>query len=136
MESSSAALALPSLPPRPVSSTSGTAGQSPSTSPRSQILEIEGQVYEALPRPHNSPSYAWFCPVCGEVWARAITGGRFAVWTRPCSKHLDPLLPSLAIPGSIWLAWDTDFTDSLSRELVSRELLLLLAHVERFGYDC
>ena len=69
-------------------------------------------------------SYAYFCPVCAEIWARCVLdGAEFQVWTRGCSKHS---LYNGSHPGSLWLSWDPHFSFSLPREALLRELTLLL----------
>jgi hypothetical protein len=70
-------------------------------------------------------SYAWFCPECGEVWARSVCGtARFQITTQPCATHRDPLLPRIMVSGSLVLPFDKDFNDSLSPALWLREFQL------------
>lgn len=78
-------------------------------------------------------SIAMFCPVCGEVWARfpveaTATGKQqpFHILTINCKKH--PSDFSLAVPGSAWLSWDREFTNTFPPMMLERELLLHLDH--------
>lgn len=60
-------------------------------------------------------SYAFFCPVCAEVWARCpveLPGGTckpFMVLTRACRKHPTT---TLGAAGELYLDWDQDFSNS------------------------
>lgn len=76
-------------------------------------------------------AYAFFCPVCGEVWARCpiedtLLGGTslYQSITARCQKHPEPL--SLKLPGSLWLSWDREFSDSFPDDLVRYEFNLLM----------
>jgi len=71
-------------------------------------------------------SYAWFCPYCADIWARAIvtTAPVFQSNAHPCEKHLLPDGWLFQLPGSIFLSWDKDFTAALPRELWEREFNL------------
>lgn len=80
-------------------------------------------------------STAFFCPHCGEIWAKAtIPGARFRVYTHPCEKH-----PSQTpvwvneVPGSVFLTHDRDYEDSLPEEVWRRELDLAFEHILRNG---
>lgn len=65
-------------------------------------------------------SFAYFCPVCAELWARCpVAGSEWMVWTRPCRKH-PPQYSS--IPGSLWLPWEKSFNDAFTPELLAWEL--------------
>jgi len=82
------------------------------------------RVREEMQRP---PSYAWCCPVCGEIWARSIifteSGEQvpFQFLTAACEEHLDTLLPSLIVPGSLLLPMEMEFNKSLPFPLWVRE---------------
>jgi len=75
------------------------------------------------------PHTAYFCPLCGELWARAIYSFSFeyrpipqAAWTvtlRPCVKCGDGTLLDEQLEGA-------------SPELLTREFLALL---ERYHYE-
>jgi len=62
-------------------------------------------------------SYAYFCPICAEVWARAPTispsgkVSRFTVWTLACRKHHDT--ERLSVSGSLLLPWDNTYNEAL-----------------------
>lgn len=81
-------------------------------------------VHEALLPPR---SYAFFCPTCGKLWARApvwktIEGNEcfyFNVWTLGCQKHS---LGMFSIPGSLFLTWDKPFNDNFPDEVLAWEL--------------
>lgn len=76
------------------------------------------------------PSFAWFCPVCGEVWCSAkIEGRHYMVWTVPCEDHQDPLLHT--IPGSVWLSFEPEFLAELPPEMLRREFDLHIAYAEK-----
>lgn len=75
-------------------------------------------------------SRAFFCPICGEVWARVVVEGasEFQSYTRTCARH-DPRW-SIEIPGSIWISWDRDFQDAFPSEALKREVRLHLDHAQ------
>jgi len=80
-------------------------------------------------------SIAFFCPQCGDVWAKAeIEGSRYHVYTHPCDKH-----PSRTpvwindVPGSILLPLDKDYNDALPLAVLKREFDLIAEHVMRNG---
>ena len=70
-------------------------------------------------------SYAFFCPVCAELWARCpteLTPGQpehFMVWTRACRKHYHHAMEA---PGSIWMEWDQDFNAAFPEGVLKWEL--------------
>ena len=73
-------------------------------------------------------SYACFCPVCAEVWARAVIfNEKFFVFHIPCKKHA---YDGISVPGSLWPVGDADFLNALPREVLVRELLLHLDYAE------
>ncbi len=74
---------------------------------------------------------AWFCPLCGEVWARAaIEGQPYGVYSLSCDKH--PSQWEHSVNGSIWIDHDRDYIESLPPYALRRELLLHLTHAARF----
>jgi hypothetical protein len=76
-------------------------------------------------------SFAWFCPVCGRIWAKAVVEGqRFMVVTQPCD--LEPVDNYYIVPGSLWLTLRPEYTKSLPREVLLREFQLHLAHYDRY----
>lgn len=104
-----------------------------------QTWVIEGVTYEpapiALERVHSEYqrpfSVAYFCPFCGEIWARRIvtdTGpGRdpeWSLWHRPCSKHPNSI--SRGLSGSVWLGHNIDVDRGLPLPVLKREALIHL----------
>lgn len=78
-------------------------------------------------------SYAWCCPVCGEIWARAVVRGRdFQFLTHVCEAHEDPQMPSLLVPGSLLMPWDENFNAALGSDLWLREFTLHFNHAQRY----
>ena len=82
-------------------------------------------------------SYAFFCPVCSEVWARCpvVVEGKgdpepFMVWTLPCRKHPTH---QLAVPGSLMLSWEPGFVGVFPDEVVKWEFDRHLEFYEREG---
>lgn len=75
-----------------------------------------------LPR----PSYAYFCPHCGEIWARFVSqySKPWVVITSGCDRCGIPHLFSEPA-GSIRLLYDPNFDNSLPLDLLEREVLLL-----------
>lgn len=72
-------------------------------------------------------SYAFCCPVCGDVWARSVcsdpTGEttNFQFVTRGCQKHF-----KLFEGGSMQAVWDYDYQKALPEAVVQEELLNLI----------
>ena len=101
-----------------------------------QHFIIGGQYFPAADRTlaithaqaHTPYSYAFCCPKCGEVWARAGVEGnsQWSFLQRACSKHSE----GLQVPGSVWLSWDRDFTNAFPLELLLRELHLHINYFE------
>lgn len=70
---------------------------------------------------------AFFCPTCGEIWARVLEEGRWhQVYTVGCSKH-----SHWDIPGSLWLSWDSNWNAALPPEVIRREFHLVLQQWEK-----
>lgn len=74
----------------------------------------------------NPRSYAFFCDHCAEVWARCPLTDQyypnvypFQVLTCRCVKH--PYEFSSAIPGSLHLSWDKDFSNSFPDDVIRYE---------------
>ena len=66
-------------------------------------------------------SYAFFCHACGDVFAKAPIPNRpWQYWSRTCRKC--PGSETLGIPGSLWLSWDTEYTDALPAPVLQWEL--------------
>jgi hypothetical protein len=101
-----------------------------------------GAVQRNLERVHNTAaipqSYAFFCPECGDVWARCpVTFGTkqqsFLVWRISCRKHDSSHY--LNVPGSLHMAWDKPFSEAFPEEVLWRELAVHLDHAEKKGYN-
>ena len=84
-------------------------------------------------------SHAWFCPDCGEVWAKAETykdpesleNEKFTIEGGQCAKHPGP--SPYHVPGTMLLAWDEEFNQLLLScpDAVKREFELHLKFAER-----
>lgn len=79
---------------------------------------------------HPPCGYAFFCPTCGEIWARApvqigVEYSKFQSVSRGCAKHPQH---ALEVPGSLWLDWDREFTTSFPFGALLYEVELQLAH--------
>lgn len=78
----------------------------------------------------NSYGLVFLCPVCGQEWARSASSK--AEWLplrMPCPIHPWAGL----LPGSLWL-WPKfvpGWNESLPRDLLQRELGLLLTFLEK-----
>jgi hypothetical protein len=86
------------------------------------------QRYPLTNRGTRPISYAFFCPVCAEVWARAVIfDTQFFCFHKPCRKHH---VDAGGIPGSLWMPMEPEFTSSLDGEVLKREFLLHLDYLE------
>lgn len=58
-------------------------------------------------------SMAYFCPHCGEVWARAVVEGclQWDVSAVYCRDHPGP--SPFVVAGSLLLSWDAEYTNCL-----------------------
>lgn len=99
-----------------------------------QHFLIEGRSYGSCLRPVRDSrgqapmSYAFFCPTCAEVWARAgIIDRKFFVFHVPCRKHTYDGIP---VPGSLWNCGDKDFLEALPHDVLCRELSVHLDYAE------
>lgn len=101
-----------------------------------QHFFVEGRSLGSCPRypihqhghPDKPQSFAFFCPVCAEVWARAVIfDTKFRVFTVPCRKHTHD---GWRVPGSLWLPLELDFIAAFSGEVLKREFLLHLDYAE------
>ena len=89
-------------------------------------------------------SYLWFCPYCGEVYARApvmLPGneGKVSKWQalcHACPRCDAPRYHSLeSVPGSLWLSWDEDYLAALPNPVLQREAALHFAYYDRINHD-
>lgn len=89
-----------------------------------------GETTRKLQRVHGElqtpVSYAYVCPECGNLWAKAVVRGGVSPF-RPlaiaCSLHQGH---SLAPAGSLWLPWDTEYTNAFPEGILRRELQIHL----------
>lgn len=95
-----------------------------------------GSVERTLTRVHaemQEPySHAWFCPSCGDVWARAhINNHKFTIEGGYCRKHADP--SPFNVPGTMMIVWNEEFNSLLLScpDAVKREFELHLVYAER-----
>ena len=100
-----------------------------------QFFFIEGRGYTPCQRgprtvtQQRPVSFAFFCPVCAEVWARAgIPDERFFAFHVPCRKHT---YDGVKVPGSLYACGDVDFLKALPADVLLREFLLHLDYAER-----
>lgn len=71
-------------------------------------------------KPHN---FAFCCPHCGTLWARAHCGyvERWVFLSLPCSQCPEkPDHPA----GSIWIGWEPLYQRALSLSLLEREFYI------------
>lgn len=75
---------------------------------------------------HPPYSLAFFCPKCGEVWARRVItpNTNWNAITHECPKHQSPR--SAEPGGSVWINYNSDFINNLPREVLRYETLLRL----------
>ena len=83
---------------------------------------------QAIPR-----SIAYFCPLCGEIWARAVVQGsdRWSVSHSDCTRCGRWSL--ISVPGSLWHSWDPNLTQSFSEPVLRREWGLAAEFYQRYG---
>ena len=76
---------------------------------------------------HAPRSYAFGCPVCGEVWARRLISPStpWFFWSICCKSCSASNPNSLSIPGSIWLSWDEEYIRNLPLPVLKAEFLNL-----------
>jgi len=92
-------------------------------------------------------SLAYFCPVCGDIWARVVVeGAGWAVEHAPCEKHKPTGGDDWGrVPGSLLLSqlsskdlstmWQGRAIENLPESLLARELSLHLKHFEESQND-
>lgn len=92
-------------------------------SPRSKV-----HVHEELQPPY---SFAYFCPQCGDVWARCPVvkdstqeTQRYMVHALACEKHQQDRF--LQPAGAMMLSWDEVYNAAMPLEVLRRELLIWL----------
>lgn len=84
------------------------------------------------PRTNDRPrSTAFFCPICGEIWARAvIDGSLWQISYVDCSKC--GKLGVVNFPGSVWSPFDDDFNKAIPPALFENELEIAIAWHRRY----
>jgi len=76
------------------------------------VVQIHGQLFPPEGR-------AYFCPDCGDIWARIVVQDRPSrAVTIPCRRHhKHPYWPG----GSIWLSWERELMAALPPQVLARE---------------
>lgn len=82
-------------------------------------------------------SLLWYCGQCGTVYARCHSVdlfGRSMEWlsVRLACAKCQPYF-SWEVPGSIWMGWDKDWTNSLPLSVLQREFDLHYEHLQKIG---
>lgn len=77
-------------------------------------------------------AYAYFCPLCAEIWARCPVEGigadpNWRVLTMYCRKHSHPLWQ---VSGSILTVWDEGFVAAFPEEVLRWELQRHFEHYD------
>jgi len=92
------------------------------------------RVHETLAPPTSD---LYFCPHCGEVWARLPVlndKGATTKWQsfrHTCRKCAEAHVETFVVAGSIWRSWDLEFNLCLPASVLSWELERHLDHFER-----
>jgi hypothetical protein len=79
---------------------------------------------------HHKPrgSTGYYCPHCGDVWARLINpkSSQWVFYAADCEKHPTAYNTLFGVPaGSICKSYDLPLLDALPLDLLRREVLLL-----------
>ena len=97
-------------------------GKHMGTAPRTPV-----RVHDRLSLPDSS---AFFCPVCGDVWAQCpivLEDGSVSPWMpwrMKCRKHAAAY--SVEVPGSLFQIWDKPFNDAMPEAVLWWEFNRLL----------
>lgn len=71
----------------------------------------------------------FFCPECGEVWARLfISGGKHRYYCQPCEKHGHPFWAGALLQFDRKYIWHT--IHNIPPAILAREIDLTLQHSE------
>jgi hypothetical protein len=73
-------------------------------------------------------SVAFFCPRCGNIWARFVAGPDWEVdhhKCRDCQRPDEPTYSVFDVPGSLLREWDAEYTAALPHTVLKREAELL-----------
>ena len=80
-------------------------------------------------------SYAYFCPHCGDTWARCPveipawdTPRHWSVWNLPCKSCK---AYGGQVPGSLLLSWDREYSALVLSTITEWEFQRHLDHAER-----
>jgi hypothetical protein len=82
--------------------------------------------------PYPGPSFIYFCPKCGQQWAR-VTGGTDPYWAqlvRPCPFCTPAGGDWVAPAGSLYPGYHTKFYEALPLSTLRIELSLYLQEYE------
>lgn len=110
------------------------------SSTHTQYFIVEGKYLGQAPRKlvfihaqlQEPNSYAFFCPICGEVWARCpIQRGsgeyrvaepttHWQIFHVACKKHY---MHAYSVPGGLTIDWDKEFSDALPEAALRWELV-------------
>jgi hypothetical protein len=89
---------------------------------------VSRQAVNKFPYPHTAHSRAWICPVCASVWAVAsLPKVKFHFVQQTCPVHTED---TFTIPGSLWSAWESEFNEALTGDVLKREFLCHLNYAE------
>ena len=71
----------------------------------------------------------FFCKFCGRMWAECpVDNETSSIAVMPCERHKPNY--SWDVPGSVWLSWDSSWTDSLPKSVLEREFSLHYARTQ------
>lgn len=86
-----------------------------------QSIWVDGKFLGSFVRPpmivhaERQPprSLAYFCPHCGQIWARAIVEGcmQWEIGGGYCKEHAGP--SPFTVPGSLLLSWEQEYSSLL-----------------------
>lgn len=84
-------------------------------------------------------SLLWFCQHCGDVYARAPVyrpDNTLTPWQSfraTCQKCAASQTYYSEFPGSLWLAWDTEYLSALPEAVLQHEFSVAADSYDRFG---
>lgn len=70
-------------------------------------------------------SVAWFCPRCGNIWARFVAGADWEADHHKCQDCEPKPASAFDVPGSLLREWDEAYTAALPHAVLKREAELL-----------
>ena len=81
-------------------------------------------------------SVAYFCPLCGEIWAKCLMTSPSGI-ARPfesihtaCPQH-----PQMPWDGSFWLPWDQPYCNEFPPALLCWEIVQTAEHIRLGLFD-